>query len=56
MLVWVVLIVRSLRRFPKPPAPNDFSATHRAWGRIGMVWMLLTGITALPVYVYGYAL
>lgn len=56
VIVWIVLIVRSLRRFPKPPAPNDFSATHRAWGRIGMVWMLLTGITALPVYVYGYAL
>lgn len=56
LLVWVVLIAVSLRRFPSPPAPNGFSATHRRWGRIGMVWMLLAGITSIPVYVYGYAL
>jgi hypothetical protein len=56
LVIWVALVALSLRRFPRPPAPNAFSATHRRWGRIGMVWMLLTGVTSLPVYVYGYAL
>ena len=56
LLVWAALIALSLRRFPRPPAPNDFSATHRRWGRIGMVWMLLAGLTSIPVYVYGFAL
>ncbi len=56
LLVWVALITLSLRRFPSPPAPNGFSAAHRRWGRIGMVWMLLAGLTSIPVYVYGYAL
>lgn len=56
LVIWIVLIALSLRRFPKPPAPNAFSGTHRLWGRVGMVWMLVTGLTSLPVYVYGYAL
>ena len=56
ILVWVVLIIASLRRFPKPPAPNAFSRTHRHWGRIGMIWMLVTRLTSIPVYIYGYAL
>jgi putative membrane protein len=56
ILVWIGLILVSLRRFPKPPAPGPFSARHRFWGRIGMVWMLVTGVTAIPVYVYGFAL
>ncbi len=56
IFVWVGLILVSLRRFPNPPAPVPFSARHRFWGRIGMVWMLVTGVTAIPVYVYGFAL
>ena len=31
-LVWLPLLVLSLRRFPSPPASNDFGATHRACG------------------------
>jgi putative membrane protein len=56
IIVWATLIVLSLRRFPSPPVPGAFSATHRRWGRIGMIWMLVTGVTSLPVYVYGFAL
>ncbi len=56
ILIWAALIVISQRRFPKPPAPNAFSGTHRLWGRLGMIWMLATGVTSIPVYVYGYAL
>lgn len=55
-LVWIVLAIVSTRRFPKPPAPNAFSGTHRFWGRLGMSLMTLTGLTSLPVYIYGFAL
>ena len=55
LFVWAGLIVGSLRRFPSPPQPGAFSATHRRWGRIGMIWMLATGLTSLPVYLYGFA-
>jgi putative membrane protein len=55
LLVWIGLIVASLRRFPSPPVPGAFSARHRLWGRVGMVWMLVTGLTSLPVYWYGFA-
>jgi uncharacterized membrane protein YozB (DUF420 family) len=56
IFIWAGLIVASLRRFPAPPQPGPFSATHRRWGRTGMIWMLVTGVTAIPVYVYGFAL
>lgn len=55
LLVWIGLITASLRRFPNPPVPGAFSPRHRFWGRIGMVWMLATGVTSLPVYWYGFA-
>lgn len=56
IFIWGGLIVLSLRRFPSPPIPGAFSTTHKRWGRIGMVWMLVTGVTSLPVYIYGFAL
>jgi hypothetical protein len=56
LLVWAGLIAVSLRRFPNPPVPGAFSAKHRFWGRVGMVWMLASGATAIPLYVYGFAL
>ena len=55
LVLWTALIFFSQRRFPKPPAPGAFSARHRYWGRLGMIWMLATGITSLPVYFYGFA-
>ena len=56
IVIWGGLIVLSLRKFPSPPSPGAFSATHRRWGRLGMIWMLVTGVTSLPVYLYGFAL
>ena len=53
-LLWIWLLWASLRRFPKPPAPAEFSATHRFWGRVGMVAMLLTGVTGIELYVLGF--
>ena len=53
-LIWVGLILFSLRRFPKPPAPGAFSKTHRFWGRTGMITMAMTGLSAFPLYFYGF--
>lgn len=56
IIVWAALIILSLRRFSSPPIPGAFSSAHKRWGRIGMIWMLVTGVTSLPVYIYGFAL
>jgi uncharacterized membrane protein YozB (DUF420 family) len=51
-LLWLTLILVSMRRFPKPPAPTEeFSAKHRFWGRIAMLAMTLTGLTGIELYV-----
>jgi putative membrane protein len=53
-IIWLVLIVWSLVRFEKPPEPNSFSKTHRILGRSAMVLMILTGLSAFPLYYYGF--
>lgn len=54
-IIWASLIFFSLRRFQRPPAPGAFSATHRLWGRTGMITMILTGLSAYPLYFFGFA-
>jgi putative membrane protein len=54
-IIWAVLIYKSLKKFPSPPQPGEFSATHKRWGTIGMVAMILTGLTAYPLYFFGFA-
>ena len=49
-IIWLSLIILSLKRFGNPPTPGDFSAKHRFFGRIGMVMMALTGITGVELY------
>jgi putative membrane protein len=56
VLVWVPLIFISLRRFGNPPVPGAFSATHRFWGRTGMLLMMASGLSALPLYYLGFIL
>ncbi len=53
-IIWVLLIIFSLKRFPNPPEPAEFSKTHRFWGRLGMVTMMLAGLSAFPLYYYGF--
>mgnify|MGYP001825185351 CR=1 FL=1 len=55
-LLWVPLVIISLRRFPNPPASNGFGARHRFWGRTGMILMMLAGLSAVPLYYVGFAL
>ncbi len=55
-LMWLVLVLVSLRRFPNPPASNAFGLAHRFWGRTGMLMMMASGISAVPLYYVGFAL
>ncbi|WP_101760160.1 DUF420 domain-containing protein [Oceanicoccus sp. KOV_DT_Chl] len=55
-LIWIVLIILSLKKFDKPPAPNHFSKTHKRWGTLGMLSMIATGTSAFPLYYYGFYL
>lgn len=54
-IVWLLLIVASLIKFPSPPVPAAFP-THRYFGRLGMILMLGSGLTAIPMYYYGFYL
>ncbi|MCO4770560.1 MAG: hypothetical protein KDA24_11070 [Deltaproteobacteria bacterium] len=53
-LVWAVLIILSLVKFESPPAPNAFSGVHMLLGRTGMILMMATGLSAFPLYYYGF--
>lgn len=54
-IVWLLLVIASLIRFPSPPQPKFF-ATHRYFGRLAMTLMLGSGLTAIPMYIYGFIL
>ncbi len=54
--IWIGLIAGSLWKFASPPVPNDFSSRHRFWGKIGMIDMILTGVTGVMLYVLGFAM
>jgi putative membrane protein len=49
-LLWIVVIVRALRRFPKPPAPGAHSRAHVFWARLAAWDMLLTAVTGWIFY------
>lgn len=54
--IWIGLVAFSLWKFASPPAPNSFSGMHKFWGKIGMIDMILTGITGVMLYVLGFAM
>lgn len=49
-LIWLFLLLISLKRFQNPPQPNSFSRQHRLWGRLGMMDMMMTAITGYILY------
>ena len=55
-LIWVGLVAFSLWKFASPPVPNKFSGIHKLFGKIGMLDMILTGITGVMLYVLGFAM
>ena len=52
-IVWVLLVLASLIKFPSTPEPKYF-ATHRHFGRLAMLLMLGSGVPAIPMYIYGF--
>jgi putative membrane protein len=54
--IWIGLVTFSLWKFASPPVPNRFSGVHRFFGKIGMIDMILTGITGVMLYVLGFAM
>ena len=54
VLVLPRLIFLSLKRFGNPPVPGPFSTRHRFWGRTGMLLMIASGLSALPLYYLGF--
>ena len=48
--LWLFVVVRALRSFPKPAAPNEHSPSHRFWAPIASFEMLMTAITGWVFY------
>jgi uncharacterized membrane protein YozB (DUF420 family) len=49
-LLWSLLLLRALNRFPNPPRPNEHSREHARWGKIAAIDMLLTTLTGWIFY------
>lgn len=56
VVVWAPLLVFSIRRFGNPLRTGDFGRVHRFWGRTGMVLMMASGLSAMPLYYLGFVL
>lgn len=54
-ILWGVVIVLALKRFPSPPRPSAHSGTHRFWARLGTIGMLLTSVTGWIFYYFAFA-
>jgi putative membrane protein len=49
-LLWTVVTVRALRKFPDPPQPGTHSASHKFWGWLAVLEMLGTALTGWVFY------
>ncbi len=49
-LLWCYVIVQALRKFPNPPRPCPYGTTHRRWGWLATIVMVLTAITGCIFY------
>lgn len=49
-LLWIYVIARALREFPKPAAPNEHSRQHIFWARLAAIGLLLTTLTGWLFY------
>ncbi len=49
-VLWTVVIVQALRRFPQPPAPAEHSPWHRRFGKLAAYDMLCTAVTGWIFY------
>lgn len=54
-ILWVYVIVQALRKFADPPFPGDHSQSHRFWGWLATVEMVMTAITGWIFYYLAFA-
>jgi uncharacterized membrane protein YozB (DUF420 family) len=54
-VLWVMVIVRALRRFSHPPTPGAHSRAHVVWGRLASIELLLTSATGWVFYWLAFA-
>lgn len=50
VVLWPVVIVLALRKFPSPPRPGAHSRTHVRWARLAAIDMVLVAITGWVFY------
>jgi putative membrane protein len=55
-LLWIFVIVRALKKFPKPTTPNEYSATHIRWAKPAALGMFGTAVTGWIFYVLAFVL
>ena len=54
ILLWPVVILLALRRFPLPPEAGQHSSFHRRWGWLAVGDMLLTSISGWLFYWFAF--
>ena len=52
--VWGAVLILALRRFPKPPIPDDHSRIHRRWAWVAVGMMTMTAITGWIFYLLAF--
>jgi uncharacterized membrane protein YozB (DUF420 family) len=53
-VLWLVVPILALRRFPSPPQPGEHSAFHLRWARIAAWDMVATTVTGWTFYVLAF--
>lgn len=53
-VLWIVVIIRALRNFPRPPHPAAHSRSHRRWGWSAAIGMTLTAVTGWVFYWFAF--
>ena len=48
--LWLLVILRALWNFPRPPSPGEHSHFHRRWGTVAAIDMVLTTLTGWIFY------
>ncbi|MCH5373353.1 MAG: DUF420 domain-containing protein [Planctomycetes bacterium] len=49
-LLWAFVVVQAIRHFANPPQPGAYSRSHRVWGRLAGIEMVLTSVTGWLFY------
>jgi putative membrane protein len=49
-ILWFLILLRAVYRFPSPPSPNQHSREHALWGKIAAIDMVMTTVTGWIFY------